>query len=1170
MCSPEPGKGGGGGRGSRSGRRNNSGNGSSGSGSGLGGLSEFWSCLDPNQRDSLLTINGRAVRDALDCELCRDLVSSATFALEEETKVDLQPPPPPGPKGSLNALVKAKPKQPPKHRPKPTASGLRVIGDNAFMADWVGWPEIHQRWPCYVKYLAGVFALQPSEVLDRSVSEMADIDEPWESVAREPELGCYCKGKLILHVVDMLTYPRPVRKFEVLIDKETSVQGLRELMLANVKLEALPKLVLLTRGRPIGHDKNHLNLAELGFKNRQQLVVSQVLGGGTTDDTGTEEKNRQFVGDLLFGGTAPNDASSSAPKLSKAMTGRRVDDAERGAGRGGRASSGGRLPPHACLPPPPPPPLDGDDDRDGEEDDESGTGRKRAADTEDGDGHPRYHDRVDDRDKENGGYAGDVSGHDHGHDQEDGGAENQPAVLGRTLEGVMSSLDTVAATEGPGGPELLALSVLSLGPDGEVSGEPGTGRVPSLFANHGFQVLGQTLSRLARGQVAEAWKAELKAREHESRLLQELEAEEGAGEDEGAAVRRRSKKAKKKERDKKRREEEKRLQDEEEAKRELARQEKIRLAAERVVDERRARQLQEREEQERQEAQWKLAQERRMQAEREQLEAQLSLLRLQGESGENAPDAKDKPSAKSSSSKVEGTGHGEGRGQPPASGGGASGSGKDKKSKKAKKQEQKQQKGAQQPQPTTAPQKQQQQQQQQQQIASQASPPRISKGIIGSRVVAAAAAAGNGSGGGMIGANGRGSSSMGNVATASAASSEITDTISQFAGIGFSASPSPVTVTTPVVPVPLPQQQQQQHRAPPGPIGPPARRTPSPSILQHPTSTSTSAAAAIGQHQHQQPPSSTTGFAHHSHPHQQCAPVTSLAALQQATAASSREAGEPGVSHGLTVGVTSAVAPADTVMVNAGVVQAAGAGEGGNGGAAAAAAAIAANFCAFCGGRLVAPTANFCAFCGQRVIRSPEVAQTLSATPSLALPTSQQQHQQPPLMSHAAVRGPPGPVGGGLGHQPQARGPVIGVGSRSSSSSSYLGAPDMLPVGGGSGGGNSAIGVNGGSAPGHALDSSSSGSSSLPFFQQFREANGGGGLALSAGVSAAPGAGRPTRRSHDGVHGQREKGAGEVVEADGGGGGGASALRGILGGGMGPLGGVDGEGDNTNDSIHPW
>ena len=37
------------------------------------------------------------------------------------------------------------------------------------------------------------------------------------------------------------------------------------------------------------------------------------------------------------------------------------------------------------------------------------------------------------------------------------------------------------------------------------------------------QVLGRALGRVVRGQVALAWKAELKAREHETRLLQELE-----------------------------------------------------------------------------------------------------------------------------------------------------------------------------------------------------------------------------------------------------------------------------------------------------------------------------------------------------------------------------------------------------------------------------------------------------------------------------------------------------------------------------------------------------------------------------------------------------------------------------------------------------------------------
>lgn len=188
---------------------------------------------------------------------------------------------------------------------------------------------------------------------------------------------------------------------------------------------------------------------------------------------------------MLFGGTTPNDASSSAPKLSKAITGRRVDDAngtlraEGGAGRGGgrSSSSGGRLPPHALLPPPPL--VDGEEDEERKQ--PSGAGRKRAADT-DGDDH----DRMDDDDD------GDSSGRDdsHDHDEGEGGAEKPPTMLGRTLGGVMSSLETVASmsSEGSGGPELLALSVLSLGPDGEVNGEPGTGRVPSLFANHGFQV----------------------------------------------------------------------------------------------------------------------------------------------------------------------------------------------------------------------------------------------------------------------------------------------------------------------------------------------------------------------------------------------------------------------------------------------------------------------------------------------------------------------------------------------------------------------------------------------------------------------------------------------------------------------------------------------------------
>lgn len=70
----------------------------------------------------------------------------------------------------------------------------------------------------------------------------------------------------------------------------------------------------------------------------------------------------------------------------------------------------------------------------------------------------------------------------------------------------------------------------------------------------------------------------------------------------------------------------------------------------------------------------------------------------------------------------------------------------------------------------------------------------------------------------------------------------------------------------------------------------------------------------------------------------------------------------------MTAMVTSAVAPADTVMVNAGVAPAApGAGAGAGVAASGGGGAVAAWFCAFCGGRLVAASANFCAYCGQRV-----------------------------------------------------------------------------------------------------------------------------------------------------------------------------------------------------------
>ncbi|CAN0406640.1 unnamed protein product, partial [Discosporangium mesarthrocarpum] len=113
---------------------------------------------------------------------------------------------------------------------------------------------------------------------------------------------------------------------------------LRDMMAGEVKVSSVAMLVLLTKGRPIGKEKDDMTLGELGFKNRQQLVVSQVLGEWIENDSGVEEKNRQFVGDLLFGGSTATDAASPAPKLSKAITTMAVPINQLASGAGGEGS----------------------------------------------------------------------------------------------------------------------------------------------------------------------------------------------------------------------------------------------------------------------------------------------------------------------------------------------------------------------------------------------------------------------------------------------------------------------------------------------------------------------------------------------------------------------------------------------------------------------------------------------------------------------------------------------------------------------------------------------------------------------------------------------------------------------------------------------------------------
>lgn len=58
------------------------------------------------------------------------------------------------------------------------------------------------------------FHERQGEVIEEALRKLARRPVPWEGQAGG-DAQCYCHGKLLLHVVDMLTYPRPVRKLEV-------------------------------------------------------------------------------------------------------------------------------------------------------------------------------------------------------------------------------------------------------------------------------------------------------------------------------------------------------------------------------------------------------------------------------------------------------------------------------------------------------------------------------------------------------------------------------------------------------------------------------------------------------------------------------------------------------------------------------------------------------------------------------------------------------------------------------------------------------------------------------------------------------------------------------------------------------------------------------------------
>lgn len=162
----------------------------------------------------------------------------------------------------------------------------------------------------FALYGNGIFSVLRNEFLDESI--LSTMREPTYT----PPPVRYSEDKLSLLFIDTLTYPRPVRKFKMLFGKTSLLAFLRDMMISEVGLEDRDALVLLTKGRKIPNSYDMMALDAIGIKNGQKIIVSRKLGVQEPHN-GMTERNRQFVGDLLFGPAGDNKTNANGQSLAK-------------------------------------------------------------------------------------------------------------------------------------------------------------------------------------------------------------------------------------------------------------------------------------------------------------------------------------------------------------------------------------------------------------------------------------------------------------------------------------------------------------------------------------------------------------------------------------------------------------------------------------------------------------------------------------------------------------------------------------------------------------------------------------------------------------------------------------------------------------------------------------
>lgn len=98
-----------------------------------------------------------------------------------------------------------------------------------------------------------MFHIIKNNRLESLINAMRHIDDI-------PSPVKYTESNLSLRFVDILTYPRPAKKFSMLLGKNTLLAFVREIMMTEVGLEDIHSLELLTKGKRIPRESDSLSL----------------------------------------------------------------------------------------------------------------------------------------------------------------------------------------------------------------------------------------------------------------------------------------------------------------------------------------------------------------------------------------------------------------------------------------------------------------------------------------------------------------------------------------------------------------------------------------------------------------------------------------------------------------------------------------------------------------------------------------------------------------------------------------------------------------------------------------------------------------------------------------------------------------------------------------------